>query len=69
MYPPVRMPSTAWNPAWSRFADAPTTATVAGVSRSVMDRASARCSRAAITASDFSVGSMSKSTTTTPSSN
>lgn len=47
---------------------APITATDDGVRSSAMLRASARCSRASITARDFRVGSMSKLSITTPSS-
>ena len=56
-------------PAEVRLRDAPMTATEAGLRTARTDRASARCSRASSTCFERSVGSISKRTATTPSSN
>ncbi len=60
--------SSSWPPKVSRLRLAPMTAIVAGLSSLRRLWASARCSRLISTARERSVGSMSKPTSTTPSS-
>ena len=68
MYPPATRFAMTVCPPFVGSDDAPTTAIELGVSSRAVERASARCSREAITDRDRSVGSIEKSRATTPSS-